>query len=160
MWKLITWIKRGLLLNFFVFFILAPYSRKVTKICFCVGIALWIVLNLLHHKKKIYRKLIPHTFLNIPLALFLGAGVCSVFFSLNPYHSQSVFFERYLPYMLLFWIAVSLINNRSYSDKKKMDVGLYILIYSLIISGLIMCAGAIWDYVHNPVRRIWTVFIP
>jgi len=148
-----------LLLVFAVFLIFAPYDHKyIGKTCFLAGLGIWLLINILKYKQKFYREIIPHNALNKPLLIFGIACLFSIIASLNPYHSQSVFVERYLMYAGIFWIAVGLASG----SKKN----LYILAGALLVSSLIFGLGAAWDYYYfryiaktpGMYESIWTVF--
>ena len=159
MQKLISYLENLLLLNFSIFFIFAPYEHKYFgKICFWIGISDWLLINLLKYKHKFYSALIPVNPLNKPLLFFGISCALSIFFSLNPYDSQSIFFERYLLYLFFFWMGVWLIAN--------FKNNLYILISVLIFSSFIFGLGGVWSYftyryiIRTPALygRIWWVF--
>jgi len=154
--KIIDALEKILLLNFAVFLIIVPYSTKfMIKICLYSGILLWIALNILKHKKRFFRGFVPETPLNKYFLLFGAACLLSIIFSLDPYHSQGIFFERFLLFLLFFWMGAGLGNN-----KKNFNF----LISAFILSSLIMAIGGIRDYIIylriNPLltERIWSAF--
>jgi O-antigen ligase len=112
----------------------------------------------LKYKQSFYRGIIPHNPLNKPILIFGIACLFSIASSLNPNHSQRIFFERYLMYAAIFWMAVGLTT----SSKKN----LYILTLALILSGFIFGLGGVRDYHYfryvaktpGMYDRIWTVF--
>ncbi len=152
--------EKFLLLIFALFLILAPYEHKyIGKTCFLLGLAIWLVINILKYKQRFYRGLIPDNPLNKPILIFGIACLFSIVTSLNPYHSQSVFFERYLMYGVIFWIAAGLTTG----SKKN----LYILTSALIVSSFIFSLGGVRDYYYYRYvaktpgiydERLWTVF--
>ncbi len=138
-----------------LFFILVPYFSDASKIAFCFLVFFWLSLNILEYKKKFYKGLILPNFLNKPVGIFLLAGFISVIFSSSFYFSQSIFFERYLPYTIFFWISSGIIQRSLDKGARKK---VYFLLGALFLSGLILGAGALSDYLAKPVSRIWTVF--
>lgn len=148
-----------MLLIFFILLIFAPYEHKyIGKAAFYVGLTGWILINILKHKLRFYRSLIPVNILNKPLLIFGIACLLSILFSLNPFHSQGIFFERYVIYLFYFWFGAQFVTN----SKKN----LYILIISLICSTFIFSIGGTWDYLYyiilkrDPAKvdRVLTVF--
>ena len=158
--KLILFTEKALLVNFSVLFLLAPYFRSVSKICFCIGIVLWIMLNVLRYKGKFYSGVIPKTFLNIPIFIFLCAGVCSMVFSRNTYHSQSIFFERYVPFVFFFFMVAGLIKGGRNAEQRGLPVvgKIYFLIGSILLSACIFGVGGVFDYFVSHPSRLFTVF--
>jgi len=151
--------EKFLLLIFSLFLIFAPYEHKyIGKACFWSGSAIWLLINILKYKQSFYQGIIPASPLNKPILIFGIACLFSILTSLNPYHSQGIFFERYLIYVIIFWIAVGLTTG----SKKN----LYILISALVFSSFIFVLGGAWDYFYygclerNPAlaERIWSVF--
>lgn len=116
-----------------------------------LGIAHFIKFRLEGNQKKTLKSFLNHLRPKSPLDwaiyLFLTVSFCSVLFSINPYHSQRILFERYIPYMLFFAFGCFLakrFNNTTY------------LIF--IFSGIILCCGGILDHSHYPQNRLFTSF--
>jgi len=105
------YLEKALLLVLVVLFIFIPYSKNIVKPFFCAAAVLWLLTNIFRYKWRFYRGLVLPNSLNLPLFIFLGASILSIVFSLNPYHSQSVFFDRYLPYAVFFWMSLSLTSG-------------------------------------------------
>jgi len=144
-----------------IFLIFVPYDKHLIKICLCWSVFFWLLINILKYKQRFYRGFITHSPLNKPLLLFLVAAIISTIFSLNPYHSQSIFFERYLPYAILFWMGMSLVVNSNRDSFRPHGVSLknlYFLIGAFILSGVLFGVGAVWDYLHFHPCRLFTVF--
>ena len=159
--KLIFYLENILLGIICIFLIFAPYGKHLIKIYFCGSVFFWLLINILKYKQKFYRGFITHSPLNKPLLLFLAAAIISTVFSLNPYHSQSIFFERYLPYAILFWVGTSLVVNSNKNGFGPYEISLknlYFLIGALIFSGIIFGIGGAWDYFHCPSGRLFSVF--
>ncbi|MBN2121038.1 MAG: O-antigen ligase family protein [Candidatus Omnitrophica bacterium] len=152
--KKITRILEAILLFVFAIFLIgAPYSKRFAKICFINAGFWWLLISILKHKRRFYREFIPHVHLNIFLFLFLSLASISTIFSLNPQHSQSVLFERYLPYFIFFWVGLGFITSESYSLKK-----LYFLIAAFIVSSIVLGGGGVWDYIRIHPERLFSVF--
>lgn len=156
MQKLKIYLEKVIVINFCIFLFVAPYSKHLVKVYFSLGIVGWLLLNILNYKNKFYRGIIPPNPLNKPILLFLIASVFSVIFSSDPYHSQSIFFERYLPYVMLFWMATGLTQNIN-RDKNTLK-NLHILVLSFLLSGIFLGIGAVRDYFLFSPYRLFTVF--
>jgi O-antigen ligase len=92
---------------------------------------------LLLRKKQGEKVSLPEkTFLNKSVFLFLAVSLISVIFSRNKFHSQEIFFQRYLLYFILFFIAAFL------SKKSK---NFRILLFFLVLGACIVSAGSVWD---------------
>jgi len=157
MQKVISFLEKLFLLDFFIFLILVPYFNNLfVKSCLYSGISLWLLINILRYKQRFYRGFIPVNPLNKYFLFFGIVCIFSIIFSLNPYHSQAIFFDRFLLFVIFFWIGVGLIS----SSKKN----LYFLISAFILSGFIVGLGGVRDYIYysytNPVlaERVWSVF--
>jgi len=148
--KLLLYLERLFSINFFVFLSLAFYSKKLVKVCFCLGVLLYLSLTILKYKKYFYKHLIPSTPLNKPILLFLASAFLSTVFSLNPSHSQEIFFQRYLPYFVFFFMGFIL--------SKKSFKNLYICLIAFLFSSIIFLIGAIRDYLLFHPDRLFTVF--
>lgn len=140
-------------------FVFIPYSKNIVKPFFCAAAALWLVISIFRYKQKFYLGLILPNPLNVPLLIFLGAAILSIIFSLNPYHSQSVFFDRYFPYAVFFWMASFLVKGfRGEREEGGLSFNLKFLISVFVLSGLIFGLGGAYDYFHLHPGRIWSVF--
>ncbi|RJP28973.1 MAG: hypothetical protein C4533_04045 [Candidatus Omnitrophota bacterium] len=146
-----------MLLIFSVFLIFSPYGYKeVGKITYWFVPFFWFFIILLENKKYFYRKLIPLNPLNKPISLFSVACIFSILLSMDPYHSQKIFFNRYLLYAVYFWLGLGLAGR----SRKN----LYILTGAFFISGLVFSFGGVFDYlrylvlVKSPYERLWSVY--
>ena len=148
--------EKYLLLVFSIFLVFAPFSNQVVKAVYCNAAFGWLMINIFKHKQKFYRGLIPKTALNKPMLFFLGSCILSILFSLDPYHSQGVFFDRFLVYFLLFWIAAGF----AATSRKNLSI----LIGVFILWNFVFAAGGVRDYFYyrlvNPdlAERIWSTF--
>jgi len=150
MQRLINFLEDILLIDLSVFIVISPYNRLYAKYCFSVALAAWLILKILKHKSGFFRFLIPRNFLNKPLIIFGIAVVISIVFSQNFYHSQKIFFNRYLVYVTLFWIGIDVAT-----DAKK---SLPYFITAIFISSIFIGLGGIWDYFVLRPTRLYTVF--
>jgi len=137
--KIINFINSLLLVNLIVFITLAPFSKKAVKISFIFAFLLWIIINVLEFKLSFYKHLIAKTPINIQLLFFLFALSLSTLFSLDPYYSHAVFFERYLGYILFFCLGGYLARNMRNTT---------ILIGTVIFGGILIGVGGIWDHLN------------
>lgn len=157
MQRVISFLEIALLLNFSIFLILVPYSNNLfVKSCLYSGFFLWLLLNILRYKQRFYRGFVPSNPLNRCFLFFGIACIFSIILSLNPYHSQKIFFDRFLLFFVFFWMGAGLAN----SSKKN----LFFLILAFIISAFIMGFGGIHDYIYYSrvnsayADRLWSVF--
>lgn len=133
-------------------FILAvgPYFLRLVKVCFVVALLTWVLRQIAVYKKEFFKYLIPNTFLNKAIGLFIGACLLSVLFSLDFKYSQRVFFERYLPFISFFFIAVGITKeNFKYA---KFLAGIF------LVSAFYIGVGGIWDYFTIQPARLFTSF--
>jgi len=137
-------------LNFFIFLLCIPYSLKLAKVSFCVGVISLLIAQISKKGGSFWRSILPPEFLNWPLALFFISAVISTVFSQNFYHSQSIFFERLVPYFLFFIMGIYFFRLNSRNVK--------LLIWAFIITSIIIGVGGVSDYLLNHPRRLFTVF--
>ena len=159
--KLASYLENIFLINFSIFLLLVPYSRRVSKISICTGAVLWMAVNIIKHKQLFYLKCIKPNFLNKPILIFLITGLISVIFSLDPYYSQSVFFERYLPYAVFFWMGAVFICKADEIYRGSSEVSLrkvHIFTAVFIVSGFILGLGGVMDYLRFHPYRLFTSF--
>ncbi|RKY27079.1 MAG: hypothetical protein DRP61_04865 [Candidatus Omnitrophota bacterium] len=146
----ISFLENALLLNFSLFIVLVPYSPKTAKISFCGGVFFLISIGILKGKKKFLKIFSPPYFLKWPLFFFLISAIASTIFSKDIYHSQSILFERVIPYLIYLIMGAYLIQ----SNKKN----IYILAFALVISAFIIGLGGAADYILKSPKRLFTVF--
>jgi len=117
------------------FILLIPFSKQAAKIVF-VSASLWVLINILESKLKFYKYLIPKTSLNKPLLFFFLTLLASTIFSINFYHSQSIFTERFLIYLSFLFLGHIFIESQK---------GLNIFIGLIVLSSLIIGVGGVWS---------------
>ncbi|MDP8253929.1 MAG: O-antigen ligase family protein [Candidatus Kaelpia aquatica] len=154
--KGIFYLEKALLVTFSLFIIFIPYFSKTGKICLVIGGLLWLIINLLKYNVKFFEHIFSKTVLNKPLLFFGLALIASLAFGLNPYHSYGVLMERYFYYFIFFLIGSYLVKDRQH---------LIVLTIFLILSGVILGVGGVWDYSRSPARLfssfgIYTAFTP
>ncbi|MBU4346862.1 MAG: O-antigen ligase family protein [Candidatus Omnitrophica bacterium] len=154
---IIGFLEKLLLLNFFVFLIYLPYSNKLfPKISLYSGIFLWLLINILKYKQRFYRGFFPPSPLNRYFLFFGFACLFSIILSLDPYHSQAIFFDRFLLFFFFFSMGLGLVSSAKNN--------LYFLIFAFIISGFIIGLGGVYDYIYSScmapgsLDRLWSVF--
>lgn len=143
-------LEKALVLNICSFVLFSPFSAVFSKISFFWSSLFWISLNIVQYRSKFYRYLIPSTTLNKSLAVFLAAALASVLFSVDPYHSQKIFFQRYLFYVIFFWIAYG-VTSRSRQNF------LY-LTFSILALATVVGAGGLFDHFRLAPERLFSVF--
>ena len=140
-----------------------PFYRHVSKILCYLAIALWLSQNILEYKCKFYR-FIFKTSLDKAIAVFFLTAVISTIFGINPYHSQKILFQRYLPYFALFYLGADLVSNSkgplvfSLFGKEISLSNLDFISDSFLLLGAIFGIGGIWDYIRFNPKRLWTIF--
>lgn len=157
MQKIINFFNNVLLINFFIFLVFTPFfSNLFLKVCLYLAIFWWIILGVLRYKGKFYRGLVLSNPLNKYFLFFGLSCLISILFSSDPYHSQSIFFERFLYFAIFFWIG-----NRLVANSKK---NLYFLVFSFILAGFIIGFGGVRDFIYymrvarGLAIRLWSVF--
>lgn len=152
-YKITELLKFLLLLNFSVFLTIAPYSKISVKIILCVGVFLGILLIIARKERHTLRIFLadffPQNSLNKAVLLFLFISLCSVIISTNFFHSQCIFFERYIPYLLFFMFGYFLAKSRR-------NAGILIFVFMLHV--LILGCGATVDHFRFPATRIFSSF--
>jgi O-antigen ligase len=125
-----------LVMNFSVFLVFGIFDKHITKACFYFGLIIYIAIKVLKEKKQFFRNFFEKTCLNKAMFLFIGVSFLSLVFSRDFMHSQEIFFQRYIPYMLTFFIAVFLSGNKRYFK---------ILLFSLLAGAVFVSAGNLRD---------------
>jgi putative inorganic carbon (hco3(-)) transporter len=148
--KVILFLKALVLYSVCLLVLVVPFSKRPVKVFFYLGFFTWLAISILEYGKNFWKNFIPNTPLNKPLVLFLAAAVLSVIFSLDPYLSQRIFFERYILYAIFFWVCYSVIG---YSKRN-----IFFIVLFLLISGIIIGLGGIKDYIALRPDRLYTVF--
>ncbi len=145
-----VFLEYAALAMFGIMLIIAPYSRKLTKVLFILGFVCWLLLALIQYKGRWYRLIFPDNPLNTPILFFLIVCSLTIFFSLNPYHSQKVFVNRYPIYLVAFWTGVSVF----FRSRKNM----YVFVIALLTSSLLLANGMVRDYILLGPVRIFTAY--
>ncbi|MFH0791445.1 MAG: O-antigen ligase family protein [Candidatus Omnitrophota bacterium] len=160
-YKIIQFLKFLLLLNFSVFLSIAPYSKILVKIVLCVGLFLGMLLIIARFIKiRIEKKekhplrvflagFLPRSSLTKTALFFLFVSLCSVISSTDFFHSQSVFFERYIPYLFFFMFGYFLAKSRRNAG---------ILLFVFMINVAVLGWGAGVDHFRSPAARIFSSF--
>jgi len=146
----IALVEKALLIILCAFIFFSPFSVVFSKISFFWSVIFWLSLNILRYKSKFYLYLIPNTVLNKSLFVFLVAACISVLFSVNLYHSQEIFFQRYLFYVIFFWIV--------YAVASQSRRNIFYFIFSILILGLVIGIGGLVDHFRFCPDRLYTVF--
>ncbi|MBU1998409.1 MAG: O-antigen ligase family protein [Candidatus Omnitrophica bacterium] len=140
-----------------IFIILAPYEHKyLGKITFAAGLIILFAIKILQYRGGFFHKIFIVRDLIRPFAVFGLACILSIIFSSDPYHSQAIFFDRYLVYVVFFAIGSMIVCQSRKS--------LYVFSGILLLSLLIYSLGGVRDYFYycqvNPAlkERLWSVF--
>ncbi len=137
--KLKGWLDYLLVGVMSFFLVFGIYNGKITKICFVLGIILWICLGLLKYGKYFLKNFIFRTPLDKAVLLFLGVCVLSVVFSDDIYRSQKEFFNRNIIFIFFFFIGAYLSR-----DKKNFKI----LVFSLLTGAFISGVGGVVDIIR------------
>ncbi|MDD2703033.1 MAG: O-antigen ligase family protein [Candidatus Omnitrophica bacterium] len=160
-YKIIQFLKLILLLDFSILLALAPYSKMLVKIVLCVALFLGTLLviagfleNYQGKKEKNLLKVffadpLPQNSFGKAILFFLFVSLCSVIISTNFLHSQRIFFERYIPYLLFFMFGYFL-------AKSKRNAAIIVIVFMAGVS--VLGLGAIMDHLRAPAERILSSF--
>ena len=107
-----SYFDKILLLVISVFILIVPFSSYISKRCIYLAFFLWIIKFLVDCKNKKYKSLPSLKNVDKVLLGFFGVAALAVVFGLNPYHSQSVLFERYIVYIAIYFLGVSLCGKK------------------------------------------------
>lgn len=83
----------------------APFSRIITKRSFVAVSILWLIEAIVEGKGNFFKVLLGRCPFNKYIAVFILTLIISVLFSCDIYHSQVIFFNRYVYYIVLFYIG-------------------------------------------------------
>lgn len=131
------------------FLILAPFSAKGAKLGVLSILIAYLINYLLCFKSTSSKFLSFKGPLNKGIILFLLSACISTIFSMNFYHSQSILFERYLFYILCFYLGVNFIRQ----DNKNIRVFEIALLASGVIFGL---GGFVYFFKNFPPRLFYS----
>jgi O-antigen ligase len=148
--NLIRLLEKISLLALVAFLFVVPFHKLTVKILLSIGFVSLILLNILKYKSKFYRELIPNIDTTKFLLLFFIAAAFSALFSLNPYYSQQILFQRHLPYVIVFCMGYAIVNN-SFRN-------LYVLIVSFLLLSMVIGVGATRDFFIFQSDRLSRVF--
>jgi len=151
--KLVSFLEYLTILVFSAFLFIAPYDRKLVKYILLCGVVFLFLSRLLKFKGGLKRTLFVLKPANKTVLFFLFSCFFSIALSLNPYHSQKIFTNRYLFYILLVWAGCGL--GKEFGKRK-----IIFLIIAFNLAALFMGLGGVWDYIkRNPGSdRLWTVW--
>jgi len=142
----------------------AFFDRHLIKILYFLALILWFTLNILKYKSKFYKGFLCYTFSNKAIIIFFLAAVISTIFSLKPYQSQEILFQRYLPYFIFFFLGVDLTRNSispiglNLFGKRVFLSNLSIITGFVLLLATIIGVGGVWDYFRFHPARLWTFF--
>ena len=133
-----------------ILFLSGAYSKRAVKVCLGVAFLCWLAKKIIIHRRRFLKNLSPKTFLSFPVLFFLVACIVSVLFSTNIRHSQSVFFERYFLYFILFFMVVDLASSRR---------NFRVLVSVLCLGIFIIAIGVLRDFlIFSGQHRLLTSF--
>lgn len=105
-----------LIVNFFILFTVAPFSKYVAPVTLIAGVILWLLISIIKAGLNSEKLTLGVFFLTKDTSFFCGqrkyilyfiiAGIFSIIFSTNPYHSQSIFFNRYAIYCTAYFLGI------------------------------------------------------
>lgn len=126
-----------------------PFSKSAVEACFCTAFAAWILKRIFSCELpaklfSIFKP--PYTRLNLPIYLFITAGVISVLVSTSIALSLKGLFFKLLEGVLLYFIITETIN-----DKKKLNMILTSMILSMVLIGADGIFQRItgWDFIRH-----------
>jgi|GEM_PF-1229647 len=143
-------LEKAIACNICAFILFSPFNNVFSKISFFWSSIFWISLSVIQHRSKFYRYLIPNTPLNKSLFVFLAVALISVVLSVDPYHSQKIFFQRYLFYVIFFWISYALVSRSRRN--------ILCFVFSTLALGTVIGLGGLVDYFRFHPERLLSVF--
>jgi O-antigen ligase len=145
--KYLEWI---LLSSCAVFLAAGIYDVKVAKICALVAIGTFILSRVCDRSKPFLKNFFEFTPLNKAIYCFLAIAGLATIFSLSPYESQKVFFNRYIIYFFIFFTGAFIGKRR---------LALKIIILSLSVGAVLVSGGGLIDlFSGGPLRRLLISF--
>lgn len=140
----------ALLLNLSVslFLIMSPLFRiwaKLGLILICLSHCAYHIRAIRSNNKE-YPPLTFKSPLNKGFLLFGISAVVSTLFSISPYHSQKIIFNRYVLYLLCFYAGYNFVRDKE-------NVKFFELIFML--SGIILGFGGLFYYLQNFPARLY-----
>jgi O-antigen ligase len=136
-----------------VFLFVTPYSRWWGKGALYACLAALFLYRLLLFKGDLVKSLFIVNIATKTGLLLFAACFVSIFFSVDPYHSQKIFFNRYVFFILSAWAGC--VIGKEFGKKK-----LFLFIIAILLCGLYMGYGCVYDYMKLPPGeiRLWTVW--
>ena len=125
------------------------FFKLIIKIACLLGIGFYVMRQLIIHKNNIWHNLLPSTFLNKPIGIFLIAAFLSCLFGVSFNYSQQIFFSRYLMYIALFFLAV-VVAKDSLTTK--------VIITIFLLGACVISLGGIFDWFILKPNRLHTSF--
>lgn len=151
----VSFLSLALLIILCCFILTVPFAHKFAiKLLFISSAVLWMATNILKYKRNFFNGFFPAGPLNKVIFIFYLIAAVSIFFSISPAHSQRVFFERYIPYLILFGIGQGILK-----DNRKYFIAFYC---AILFSSLYFSVGGISDFLRfgfvDLGNRVCTVF--
>jgi hypothetical protein len=143
----------AVLLFYCAIIVISPYSRAWVKWLLYASIGVWLIAGVLNVKENLVSAIRGATGFKYTFLLIVIACCGSLAFSLNFYHSQKIFFNRYLIYFASYCIGFWLLSKNQYRER-----AMYCLIAAIILAGGILAVGCIRDYIVLQPSRLFSAF--
>ena len=148
--KILRFFEYLILVDLSLFIILAPYSSLYSKIFIYSSAFLWILFCLGKGPLGFFREVFAPNIVNKVYRLFFLVILIATRFSLHHYHSQGIFFSRYLGFTLAF-ILGSAIAQKEHRVK--------FFLKSVVVGSLLIGLGSLWDLWQSSFSgRLFTSF--
>ncbi len=142
------------------YILFSPFSKVFTKLIFNVSLIFWLLLNLTRLKfgrneprfgflKSLTNKIILFIYFNRFVFIFFAIVALSVVLSMNIYHSQKIFFSRYIPYLLFFILGANCSKTKEFFR---------LFLYVILLEGLILGLGCWRDHFYFNANELSTSF--
>jgi len=153
MLRLVLFIEYLAIAAFAVFLATAPYGKVISKYAVFSGIAAVFLSRLLKFSGDHKKSLFVFCTAKKTILLFFAACFLSIVVSLDPYHSQKVFMNRYFVFALILLAGFAM--GRDFRPGQ-----LFWLLGVFWASGLYMSCGGVYDYIRTYPGdgRLWTVW--
>ncbi|HOW43025.1 MAG TPA: O-antigen ligase family protein [Candidatus Omnitrophota bacterium] len=139
-----------LLVDLAFFMGLGIIDKKISKVCFCIALSVFIVIKLLRAGKRFFSAFLENTPLNLPIFLFLLSSALSVFISPSGDHAQEIWLWRYVPYFFFFHFGAYLGKREPFFK---------CLLIAFLTGVVIVSLGGIRDvWVAKQFSRMFTSF--
>ena len=143
-------LNKTIVVNIACLILIGPYFPLAVKICLYSSSVLWLGSLIWKHGKRFPRHISAPSPCIRPMVLFMLAVGASVLASLEPYQSQKIFFSRYAGFFLAFFLGAAMVRH----DRKVVSW----LTGALVLSGLLVGIGGLWDYARLSPSRLFTSF--